>query len=291
MAARSSDRPEARPDCGRWPDPKRGPADAFVSPQIHLLIFDAAPQSLDENIVAPSPFSVHADRNVDVGEHAGEGRAGELRTLICIEDLRFAVTSHPRCEGRYRSRRSSLLSRDSRQRASRGLDRGDPDRVQHRRRPGAPPICGLSGRSSRASASLKRNPCRGRTAADGQQRQRVRASDIEPSPYRRRPAMFSPSTIDAVRAARRSVPDRRIVTASGTAQRGWARKGHCDDAAVIGGRCEPRGARRVVFGRPLLAVIGVSKLIRTARAAVPTSATSETFSRRRLRAQELLKGS
>src|SRR5580765_194726 len=51
-------------------DGSAGIADAFVGPQIHLLIFVAAPQPLDEDIVAPSPFSVHADRNVVVGEDA-----------------------------------------------------------------------------------------------------------------------------------------------------------------------------------------------------------------------------
>src|SRR5258708_2424855 len=52
-----------------------GLADAFVSPQIHLLIFDAAPQALDEDIIPPSPFAVHADGNVVIGEHTGAGRA------------------------------------------------------------------------------------------------------------------------------------------------------------------------------------------------------------------------
>src|SRR5712691_8617001 len=74
-------------------DRSAGLADAIVGPQIHLLVFDAAPQALDEHVVPPSPFAVHADRNVVVGERTGEGRAGELRTLVCIEDVRLAVTS------------------------------------------------------------------------------------------------------------------------------------------------------------------------------------------------------
>jgi hypothetical protein len=63
-------------------------------PQIHLLVFDAAPQALDEHVVPPSHFTVHADRNAVGGEHAGEGRASELRGLVGIEDVRLAVTSH-----------------------------------------------------------------------------------------------------------------------------------------------------------------------------------------------------
>jgi len=50
-------------------------ADAVVGSQIDLLVFDAVPQPLDEYVVPPSPFSVHADRDAVVGEHAGEGRA------------------------------------------------------------------------------------------------------------------------------------------------------------------------------------------------------------------------
>src|SRR4051812_10183601 len=71
-----------------------GVADAFVGPQIHLLFLAAAPQPLDEDITPPSPFAVHADRNAAVGQHASEGRAGELRALVRIEDLRLAVMGH-----------------------------------------------------------------------------------------------------------------------------------------------------------------------------------------------------
>src|ERR1700730_2340793 len=66
---------------------------AFVGPQIHLLVFDAAPQALDKHVVPPSSFTVHADRNAVAGQHTGEGRASELRTLVGIEDVRLAVTS------------------------------------------------------------------------------------------------------------------------------------------------------------------------------------------------------
>src|SRR5450756_2176315 len=74
-------------------DRSAGLADAVVGVQIHLLIFDAAPKPLDEDIIPPGPFAVHADCNVVVGEHTGEGRASELRALICVEYLRLAVTS------------------------------------------------------------------------------------------------------------------------------------------------------------------------------------------------------
>src|SRR4051794_40896282 len=66
---------------------------AFIGPQIHLLVLDAAPQPLDEDVIPPSPFAVHADVDGVAGEHAGECRAGELRTLIGVvaTKLRFAL--------------------------------------------------------------------------------------------------------------------------------------------------------------------------------------------------------
>src|ERR1043165_3480937 len=70
-----------------------GVADAVVGSQVDLLVFDASPQPLDKDVVAPSSFAVHADCNVIVGERADEGRASELRSLVCVEDIWFAVTS------------------------------------------------------------------------------------------------------------------------------------------------------------------------------------------------------
>ena len=67
-------------------------ADAVVSPQIELLVFDAAPQPFDEHVVTPGAFAVHADRDAVLGQHAGEGMAGELRTLVGVEDPRLAMT-------------------------------------------------------------------------------------------------------------------------------------------------------------------------------------------------------
>src|SRR6476660_3307773 len=42
-------------------DRSAGVADAFVGLQIHLLIFNAAPQPLDEHVVPPSALAVHTD--------------------------------------------------------------------------------------------------------------------------------------------------------------------------------------------------------------------------------------
>ena len=53
-------------------------ADAVVGFQVDLLVFDAAPQALDEHVVAPGAFAVHADRDAVIQQHAGVGDAGEL---------------------------------------------------------------------------------------------------------------------------------------------------------------------------------------------------------------------
>src|SRR5438132_13710848 len=80
-------------------DRSAGVADAFVGPQIHLLIFDAAPQPLDEDVVPPSPFAVHADGDGVLDQHASECGAGELAALIRVEDVRLAVASESLLQG------------------------------------------------------------------------------------------------------------------------------------------------------------------------------------------------
>ena len=80
-----------------WVTADRGAslADAVVGLQIHLLVFGAAPQPLDEHFVAPGALAIHADRNAVVGEHAGEGCAArELAALIgadCVRLGRWAL--------------------------------------------------------------------------------------------------------------------------------------------------------------------------------------------------------
>src|ERR1700732_1651244 len=66
-------------------------ADAVVGAQIHLLVFDAAPEPLDKHVVAPGAFAVHADGYAIAGERAGGGLASELRALVGVEYLRLAV--------------------------------------------------------------------------------------------------------------------------------------------------------------------------------------------------------
>lgn len=63
-----------------------------VGAQTGRLIFDAAPQSFDEQLVAPDIPAVHADGEAMQGEHTGERRARELRAFIIP---RKAVSNSP----------------------------------------------------------------------------------------------------------------------------------------------------------------------------------------------------
>src|SRR6266849_9741924 len=58
---------------------------------MHFLVFDRAPQSLDENVVHETTTAVHRNRDACGLEPAGEGGAGELRALIGVEYFRRAV--------------------------------------------------------------------------------------------------------------------------------------------------------------------------------------------------------
>src|SRR5580704_4227496 len=57
--------------------------DALVGMQINFLVLDAFPQSLDEHVIPPCPFAIHADGDAVAGQHAGERRTREL--LRCDE--------------------------------------------------------------------------------------------------------------------------------------------------------------------------------------------------------------
>ena len=70
-----------------------------VGLQVDLLVFDALPDALDKNVVAPGSFAIHADPDAVGDQQAGEGRAGELAALIGIEDLRLAIAGHGLLDG------------------------------------------------------------------------------------------------------------------------------------------------------------------------------------------------
>ena len=60
-------------------------ADGFVGSQIDLLVFDAAPQPLNEHIVPPGPFAIHADGDAVVGKQVGERRTSEPLAVLALD--------------------------------------------------------------------------------------------------------------------------------------------------------------------------------------------------------------
>src|SRR3954454_18182602 len=74
-------------------DRSLGFCNTVVGPKVDLFVFDRTPNPLDEDVVAPGAFAVHADRNGVVPQQTGELDAGELASLVGIENLRFSGAS------------------------------------------------------------------------------------------------------------------------------------------------------------------------------------------------------
>jgi hypothetical protein len=68
-----------------------GLGDVLIGVEINVLVLDALPDPLDEDVVDPAALAVHADHDVVGLEYAGEFGAGELAALVGVEDLRPAV--------------------------------------------------------------------------------------------------------------------------------------------------------------------------------------------------------
>src|SRR3974390_381417 len=66
---------------------------------VHLLIFQAAPQPLDEDVVQKSAFPVHADPDALARKRIQKCSAGELHTLIVFEYVRTTMPCQcvPQC--------------------------------------------------------------------------------------------------------------------------------------------------------------------------------------------------
>ena len=58
---------------------------AAIAFQVDVLVLETAPKPFDEDIVEAAPAPVHADRDALRFQHAGEGVAGVLATLIGVE--------------------------------------------------------------------------------------------------------------------------------------------------------------------------------------------------------------
>src|SRR6516162_477689 len=69
-----------------------------IGVEVDLLVFEASPQSLDEDVVHAPALAVHADHDPVVLQGAGEVVAGELAALVGIEDVGPAVARERRLE-------------------------------------------------------------------------------------------------------------------------------------------------------------------------------------------------
>lgn len=59
-----------------------------ITLEIDTLVFERAPQPLDEHVVLPAVATVHRDPDAGGGQRAGKGGPAELAALVRIEDLR-----------------------------------------------------------------------------------------------------------------------------------------------------------------------------------------------------------
>ena len=73
--------------------------DAVVGVQINMLVLHRAPEPFNKDVVHPSSFAIHADRNVVRLQDTGELFTGELTPLVGVEDLGPAVF----CNGLFQS--------------------------------------------------------------------------------------------------------------------------------------------------------------------------------------------
>src|ERR1700719_5006767 len=63
-----------------------GLGDRRIGIEVDFLVFEAPPQSLDEDVVHAAPLAIHADRYLVALQGAGEVVAGELAALVGIEN-------------------------------------------------------------------------------------------------------------------------------------------------------------------------------------------------------------
>ena len=67
----------ANPGAGVW--------DRLIGVKINLLVFDRAPEPLDEDVVAPGTFAVHGDADFGILQHLDEVDGRELASLVVLK--------------------------------------------------------------------------------------------------------------------------------------------------------------------------------------------------------------
>ena len=59
--------------------------------QVNGFVFEAAPESFNENVILASSFSIHTDLHLMTSQYIQKFFAGELAPLIGIKDLRCSI--------------------------------------------------------------------------------------------------------------------------------------------------------------------------------------------------------
>lgn len=114
-----------------------GVVDGLVGMKIDLLILEAPPQPFNKDVVSPPSGPSHANLNPMSLQKPGEFLAGELTTLIRVEDLRRAIPGddllhrvHTKIRGQRIWRAATLTPGDLPRRGSR-RDRRSPVSSEH----------------------------------------------------------------------------------------------------------------------------------------------------------------
>jgi len=67
-------------------------AGRLKSMQVNALVLQGAPEPFDHHVIHPAPLAVHGDANPSILEDGDESVAGELASLIGVENLGCTVT-------------------------------------------------------------------------------------------------------------------------------------------------------------------------------------------------------
>lgn len=68
------------------PQPRAG----LEGMEVDALVLERPPEALDDDVVYPSASAIHADADLGLAQHAGEGLRSKLTALIGVKDIRLA---------------------------------------------------------------------------------------------------------------------------------------------------------------------------------------------------------
>src|SRR3954454_10302545 len=92
-------------------DPHLGLLPVGIALQIDVLVLQRPPQAFDEDVIHPAAATIHRDPDSGRRQHAREGGAGELASLVGIEDLRPTEPRQRFLERRDAERTSMVLDK------------------------------------------------------------------------------------------------------------------------------------------------------------------------------------